>query len=76
LPGDVSAKFDVVFWMGDTNFRLLKPRAHVESAMGGITAATASDTSDSSLLTDYDDLLQHDELYQARTQGEGRAVLQ
>ncbi|XP_074655396.1 phosphatidylinositol polyphosphate 5-phosphatase type IV-like isoform X2 [Tubulanus polymorphus] len=57
---DVTARFDCVFWGGDMNFRIERPRHIVDTVMNAIAQKEHPN---------FEDLLMGDELYKARMEG-------
>lgn len=57
FSGDVTTRFDVVFWFGDFNFRLNKARVEVEAILSQCIGA------------DMSPLLQHDQLLKEMKEG-------
>jgi len=58
--GDVTARFDCVFWLGDLNFRMQKERDRISNKLKAI---------ESQDIPHFDELMSYDELFIARNEG-------
>ena len=60
LLDNVTDLYDMVFWLGDLNFRLEKERDRVHHKVAGIQASD---------IPTYEDLVETDELFRIRNMG-------